>query len=208
MRLLGESGKRLAGFAEASVLAGNGVVGEAARRAWQKVLAGDAKRIDARFWLAVAREQDGDAKGAIDAYTALIADLPAEGRWREAVEGRLVAAARRVGQSAPATQPAPATEPAAGEGPRPTPEQIEAMRNMSPADRENVIAAMVEGLAQRLKENGNDLGGWARLVRAYKMMGRAGDATNALGEARRQFAGDQTSLAVLDALAQSLGLGS
>jgi cytochrome c-type biogenesis protein CcmH len=67
---------------------------------------------------------------------------------------------------------------------------------------------MVDGLAARLKQDGKDLGGWMQLVRAYVVLGRSQDATSALAQARGNFAGDEKSLAELEALAQSLGLGS
>jgi cytochrome c-type biogenesis protein CcmH len=79
---------------------------------------------------------------------------------------------------------------------------------MSAADREKFIGQMVDNLAARLKENGNDLGGWMRLVRSYVILGRHADAVTALASARGQFASDQKSLAQLNDLAQSLGLGS
>ena len=47
---------------------------------------------------------------------------------------------------------------------------------MSPADRDEFIQKMVEGLAARLKENGKDLEGWMRLVRSYMVLGRRDEA--------------------------------
>ena len=70
------------------------------------------------------------------------------------------------------------------------------------------IRASLDGLAARLKENGKDLEGWLRLVRSYVVLGRRDEATTALASARGQFAGDEKSLAELDVLAQTLGLGS
>ncbi len=82
------------------------------------------------------------------------------------------------------------------------------MEEMSPEERAKTIDGMVAGLAERLKRDGKDLGGWLKLVRAYKVLGRDKDAMSALGEARRTFEGDRESLAALDELAKSLGLGS
>lgn len=207
MRLLGETPKRLAGFAEMSILASDGVVNDAARRALQIVRDADPKRMDVRFWLAVAEEQDGDVAGAAKAYRELTASLPADAPLRGAVESRLIAIAGKLadGKSSGASTSAGTDESGM---PKLSQDQIAAVQKMGPEDRAKFIGQMVDGLAQRLKENGNDLGGWARLVRAYKSMGRTADATTALADARRKFAGDETSLAVLDALAASLGLGS
>ena len=79
---------------------------------------------------------------------------------------------------------------------------------MSPADRDAFINKMVEGLAARLKENGKDLEGWMRLMRSYMVLGRRDEAVAALSSARGQFTGDEKSLAELNVLAESLGLGS
>jgi cytochrome c-type biogenesis protein CcmH len=71
-----------------------------------------------------------------------------------------------------------------------------------------MINQMVDGLAARLKDNGKDLDGWMRLVRSYVVLGRREEATTALASARGAFAGDEKSLAELNVLAESLGLGS
>ena len=71
-----------------------------------------------------------------------------------------------------------------------------------------MIAQMVDGLAERLKRDGNDLAGWLRLVNAYAVLDRKDDARAALAQARRQFPADEKALGELAALAKSLGLGS
>ena len=48
---------------------------------------------------------------------------------------------------------------------------------------------MVDGLAARLKQNGNDLEGWMRLVRAYMVLGRREDAVDRAGQRARPILG-------------------
>ena len=79
---------------------------------------------------------------------------------------------------------------------------------MNPEQQEKFIGQMVDGLAARLKKDGNDLEGWMRLVRSYVVLGRRTEAASALADARQQFAGNEKSLAELKSLAESLGLGS
>ncbi len=67
------------------------------------------------------------------------------------------------------------------------PPDAAAVQGMSPADREKFITRMVDGLAERLKTDGKDLDGWIRLLRAYKVLGRDGDAVAALTSARQQL---------------------
>ena len=79
---------------------------------------------------------------------------------------------------------------------------------MTPEQRQQFIEQMVAGLAARLKTDGKDLAGWMQLVRSYVVLGRSEDANTALAQARSNFAGDEKSLAQLEALAQVLGLRS
>jgi cytochrome c-type biogenesis protein CcmH len=85
---------------------------------------------------------------------------------------------------------------------------MEAAAKLTPEQRGQMIAGMVEGLAQRLKSDGRDLPGWLRLVKAYSVLGRNDDARAALAEARRNFKGDTRALSALSQLAATLGLDS
>jgi len=80
-------------------------------------------------------------------------------------------------------------------------EQVEQGKIASPD-----IAAMVQGLAQRLEKNPDDLEGWMRLVRAYAVLGEPDKAKSALARARSQFARDATAQESLAALARDLNL--
>ncbi len=76
------------------------------------------------------------------------------------------------------------------------------------ADGCHFVNQMVEKLAERLKTETTDLEGWLKLVRAYKVLGRDGDATAALATARKSLSADQKAISALDGLAKELGLGS
>ena len=198
IRLLGPSVNRLAGFAESTVIAGNGVVSEKARLAYEQVLKLDPKNAEARFWLAMAKEQDGKTEDAKADYRALLAGAPPDAPWRKAVEGRL--AGLEQGGSAPADD--------RGRGAAPNAEAAANLQQLSPDDRMRAISAMVDGLAARLKKDGNDLNGWLRLVRAYKVLGRDAAAVAALADARKAMQGNDAALTEIDALAKGLGFGS
>lgn len=68
------------------------------------------------------------------------------------------------------------------------------------------IAAMVAGLADRLKHTPNDPDGWQRLVKSYVVLGDTDKARTALADARRVFAGNAAELAALSAEARALKL--
>ena len=51
-----------------------------------------------------------------------------------------------------------------------------------------MIRGMVTRLADRLKENGTDIEGWLRLVRAYMVLGERDKAHAAAADAKRALA--------------------
>ena len=57
-----------------------------------------------------------------------------------------------------------------------------------------------------LKQNGDDVEGWLRLVRAYLVMGERDKAASAVLEARQAVAGDAERLRQLNAGLKNLGL--
>ncbi len=83
-----------------------------------------------------------------------------------------------------------------------------AAQQLTEQQRAEMIAGMVDGLARRLERDGKDLAGWLRLVNAYAVLGRDGEARTALAKARKQLGGDDKAMAELTALAKRLGLNS
>ena len=69
-----------------------------------------------------------------------------------------------------------------------------------------MIKGMVNRLAERLAENGNDLEGWLRLMRARSVLGQKEQAVKALADARANFKNDSASLDRLKTFAAQLGL--
>jgi cytochrome c-type biogenesis protein CcmH len=210
--LLGESPKRLAGYGQALVLANDGVVTEDARVALERASALDPDLVQPKLVLIIAKEQDGQLAAAAEAWRALIASAPADAPWRKLAEERLAQDEARLAGSAPdksvPDQPAAtAGAPMQGKG-VPTAEDIAAAQSMNPADSQGMIQRMVQGLADRLAQNSDDLAGWLKLVKAYSVLDRKDDAVKALERAKAQFSGDAAALGQLDALAAELGLKS
>jgi cytochrome c-type biogenesis protein CcmH len=79
-------------------------------------------------------------------------------------------------------------------------------KDMSEADRGVMIRGMVDRLATRLKQNGDDVEGWLRLVRAYMVMGERDKAVAALTDARQAVANDTERLRQLNEGLKNLGL--
>lgn len=196
-RLLGENVKRLMGFAQATMLAENGIVTDPVRGAANRILALEPDRIEPRIWLTLGKEQDGDLAGALADFKAMLEKAPADAPWREPVTNRMAAIDRKLkGLPDPAPAPEASSEaPTAGAGPA------------DGAGQAAFINQMVERLAARLKENAKDLDGWLRLARSYKVLDRTADAQGALAEARKTFAGDDKALADIAEAEKALGLG-
>lgn len=199
LRLEGESARRLVAYGEALVLANNGIVGEKARVAFEKSLETDKRIPKSRFWLGIAAEQDGHYEKALQTWKAMLDDAPPDAPWRGMVNERVALAQARLGQG---EAPAAASNVAPG----PNREQVAAAQDMSPEDRAAMINQMVEGLAERLAQDGSDLQGWLRLVRAYTVLGERDKAQDALKSARANFKGDESALGQLAALQENLGL--
>jgi cytochrome c-type biogenesis protein CcmH len=209
VRLLGPSAKRLSGYGQALVLANDGVVSEDARNALEQALVLDPELIEPRILIAIAKEQDGKFAAAIEDWRALLAKGSGEAPWRDMVKQRIAAdEAHLAGRPvAEAEKPGPkGAAPQDGRGPNAG--DVAAAEAMNPAARQAMIEKMVQGLAARLDQDGNDLGGWLKLVRAYSVLDRKDDAAKALAKARTQFSSDAQALQQLDALAAELGLKS
>lgn len=208
-RLLGETPKRLVGFGEATLMINNGVVTDAVRTVSERILKLEPGRIEARIWLVLAKEQDGDLAGAAKAYQEILDASPKDAPWRQAVSERIDLLNKKIASNDTSPMPPPTAAPAqAAAPPQPSSGEAAQVAEMAPEQREAFIARMVDGLAERLKTDGKDLDGWIRLLRAYKVLGRESDAVAALGSARRNFVDDEKSLGALNEAAKSLGIGS
>jgi cytochrome c-type biogenesis protein CcmH len=127
----------------------------------------DKNDVKARYYVALAAEQDGRPDDAAEQWRSMLASAPPNAPWRPLVQNALA----RVGGTAPAA-------PVLSE------DQIEAAKGMSGADQQKMIRGMVDGLAAKLKQDGSDPVGWLRLIRAYIVLGERDKALLALDEAR------------------------
>ena len=195
---------RIAGeYAEARVLANDGVMDMEAFGIFQRLLARDEKDPQARYYLALAKAQSGDADGALADWRALLADTPADAPWVRAVQAQITEitgetfAAPQPSAAAPTTPATAPTPPSAAAPSGPNAEQMAAAAAMSESDRAAMIEGMVARLAARLEENPDDLEGWRRLARAYAVMGRDDDARRANEQILRLAPGDAAAEAAL-----------
>jgi cytochrome c-type biogenesis protein CcmH len=119
----------------------------------------------------VAAYRRADFKGAITHWEKLLLLLEPGTEDAQQIESNIADAREKAGQPAPGkAAPGPTTE--AGKLP---PVDPAATGAMTPEK----INQMVDRLAERLKANPDDLAGWARLARAYKVQKRLPEAEQA-----------------------------
>jgi cytochrome c-type biogenesis protein CcmH len=183
----GDSAERRADLGETLAAAAGGVVTSEAKAEFERAIALNADEVKASYFLGLAAEQDGRTAEAASIWRAMLAKAPSDAPWRPLVQAALA----RVGGS---------TAPVLSD------DAVAAAKDMNETDRGAMIRGMVERLASRLKQNGDDVEGWLRLVRAYMVMGDRDKAKSALTEARQAVANDAERLRQLNEGLKNLGL--
>jgi cytochrome c-type biogenesis protein CcmH len=196
LRLNGTTAERESAFGEALVFAANGVVTAEAKAAFERAVALDANGVQARYFLGLAAEQDGDRAQAAATWRALIEAAPPDAPWIDLLR-------RALARVDPAGAPGSAS---GGASSGPSEEQVAASSELAPEQRQAMIQGMVERLSERLHRDGADVEGWLRLVRSYMVLGQPDKARAAVVDARRALAGDAIKLRRLDDLLKGLGL--
>ncbi|WP_025035135.1 c-type cytochrome biogenesis protein CcmI [Bradyrhizobium sp. DOA9] len=185
----GESAERRSDLGEAIAAAAGGVVTAEAKAEFERAHALNADDPKANYFLGLAAEQDGRKDDAANIWRALLAKAPADAPWRALVQSSLA----RVGGGG--------TLPALSD------EAIAASKDMAETDRNAMVRGMVDRLATRLKQNGDDVEGWLRLVRAYLVMGERDKAMGASVDARQAVASNAERLRQLNEGLRTLGIG-
>lgn len=183
----GDSSERRADLGEAIAAAAGGVVTTDAKTEFERAQALNADDVKSRYFLGLAAEQDGRQTDAAEIWRAMLAKAPPDAPWRPLVQAALT----RVGGP-----PGPALSDAT----------VAAASGMPENDRDAMIRGMVDRLATRLKQNGDDVEGWLRLVRAYMVMGDREKARGAQTDAREAVAKDAERLRELNDGLKKLGL--
>ena len=183
----GDSAERRSDLGEALVGSAGGVVTAEAKGEFERAVAQNAEDPKANYFLGLAAEQDGRNTDAAAIWHGMLAKAPPDAPWRPLVQAALV---RVGGPAAPVLSN----------------ETMSAAKDMNEADRGAMIRGMVDRLATRLKQNGNDVEGWLRLVRAYMVMGERDKAVSAVLDARQAVADDAERLRQLNEGLKNLGL--
>lgn len=153
-----------------------------------KAVSLDAKDPRARYFLAVKKDLDGDHKGAVDDWLALLADTPPGAPWetdlRQTIEqvakiNKIDVAARL----AAVKQPAPAMPVAARGIPGPSAQDLQAAAAIPPSEQRDMAEGMVSRLEGRLKSDPKNPDGWVMLMRSRMTLRQPDKASQALKDA-------------------------
>ncbi|MGI9464258.1 MAG: c-type cytochrome biogenesis protein CcmI [Aestuariivirgaceae bacterium] len=175
-------------YGETLVLTNNGMITAQAREIFDKALVLDPAWPKARFYRAMADNQDGNKQQALQRFRALLTDAPKDAPWRSAVE-------RQIAELSPS-----------GKGPALDKETVDSAQQMTADERQKMIAGMVDRLAKRLAGDGDDLDGWLRLINARIVLGQQDEAQAAFKKARLQFKDNQQALSQLADIGRRHGL--
>jgi len=183
----GDVAERRSDLGEVLVGSAGGVVTSEAKAEFERAVAQNADDPKANYFLGLAAEQDGRNTDAASIWRAMLAKAPPDAPWRPLIQAALV---RVGGPAAPVLSN----------------DAMSAAKDMNETDRGAMIRGMVDRLATRLKQNGDDVEGWLRLVRAYMVMGERDKAVSALIDARQAVANDADRLRQLNEGLKNLGL--
>lgn len=173
--LSGGAPETAASLGEALVLAAQGQVTPEAKTLFEGALERDKREPRARFYLGLAENQAGRLQEALKIWAALAADSRPDAPWMPMLTARIRQTAAELGVDPATVLPKPAPAPSA--------EDMQAAQDMTPEQRNAMVRGMVDQLAAKLKDNPNDLDGWLRLGRSYRVLGEREKTANAFQHA-------------------------
>ncbi len=197
MRLAPANAEFASRAGEALTVAAGGQVTPDAQASFTEALRRDPSEPRAQYYQGVADQQGGRLRAALDRWVALEAASPPDAPWLRFLRPRIARLAGEIGIDSNALAALRARAPPLTAGlpiaarrtaaptpaPGPTREQMAAARNMSAEDRQAMIRNMVDGLAEKLKDNPDDVAGWLRLGRARGVLGDRATAKEAYAKA-------------------------
>ena len=183
-----------ADYGDLMVLAAGGYVSPEAERAFEEALAREPGNGTARYYMGSMQLQTGRPDLAFRIWQAQLREGPADAPWIGPIRAQIEQAAARAGID---YQLPPAPDGAAPSGPSAA--DVAGAEGMSPAERMQMIEGMVSGLSERLATTGGPPEDWARLIRAYGVLGRREQAAAIWAEAQQVFEDEVARLPILRA---------
>src|SRR3984893_10664085 len=203
LEIFGPDAAHLGDLGEAMVMASGGVVTAEAKSLFERANAADPEDVMAQYYLGLSAKQDGRRDEAEKRWRALVSRAGEGAEWLPLVKDALARIDEK-GPAAAVSAPPSAAAKAAPKGP--SAREVAAAAQLAPAERNGMIEGMVARLAQKMAENGSDVEGWLRLIKAYSVLGERDKALAAAANARSALAGNSDNLRRIGELAKELGL--
>jgi len=184
------------------------------------VLKSDPPNMRARFFKALAKDQQGDKTSALTDCVGLLSEVKPGEPWLPELKSTIARIERDLGveTATPATGPKSSMSSEVVDALKrdvqmpnvaetgPSARDVEAAETMSSADRSAMIRDMVERLAKRLEQSPRDADGWIKLIRSRMVLGQTEQARQALSRSVEIFADDAQERDRIVARAREFGL--
>lgn len=180
------------------IQATGGIISPEAETVLARALAANPNHPQARYIQGLLYAQVGRPDLTFRVWAPLLEQGPPDAPWIPPIRESIRDLAWIAGE--PDYQPPGVAMPAPSAG------QVADAEAMTPEERQQMIAGMVEGLEARLATQGGSAEEWARLVTSLVTLGKQSHARDILAEARQRFADHPESAAVIDAAARQAGL--
>jgi cytochrome c-type biogenesis protein CcmH len=190
----------LADLGEMQVLAAGGYVSPEAEVSLRAALAQAPDNSTARYYLGLMLAQTGRPDQAFRLWDALLRAGPEDAPWIPPILSQI----EEMAQLAGVRYAIPEIGGSAVRGP--TPEDLENARDMTPAERMDMIGSMVSGLSQRLADDGGPARDWARLISSLGVLGEWQRAQAIHTNAVAVFADDKDALELINAAGRQAGV--
>lgn len=177
------------------VVAAGGLVSPEAEAVIRQILERDEGNIAARYYLGALYNQTDRPDLALRFWRDIIEAGDPTNFHVASARAQVSDAAFRAG-----------VEYAVPEQRGPTFEQMDAASEMSAEDQQAMIGGMVAGLAERLANEGGPAQDWARLIRAYGVLGQTEAASAIWTEARQVFVSSMRDMEILTNAARDAGV--
>lgn len=181
-------------LAEMMFLAAGGAISPEAEALLNAVLREDRTNGAARYYVGLMYAQQGRPDLGYPIWRNLLADSEPEAPWLVPIRQQIEIVAAMAGDNISVADLPQPPLPDRPDQRGPSPEDVDAAGAMTPEDRQAMIEAMVEGLSERLANDGGTPQEWARLISAYIVLGQPDRARPIYQEALTAFAGSEAAL--------------
>ena len=166
--------------AETSFMAQGGEFNQEVRYFFKLAQKINPREHKALYYLGLDAFMEKKYSTAIQYWVDLISISPVGAPWLDSVRDRLIVASKagklKISSFASRVKSQRLNDNQQSPEPSPTQEDIKNANDMSEKERKFFIRSMVDRLAERLKSEPNDLNGWRRLARAYRVLGEKQNA--------------------------------